>query len=396
MSKRAVCTIITKSYLAYARVLYRTLAKHHPDIPFYVLLADRVDGCFDAEGEPFTVITVDDLPDQEVLADMTFFYTAFEFCNALRPRLHRWLLDNTDHDRWLYLDADIMICGSLDPIFTQLDDHPIIVSPHCTSPTAGPEPLETSLSKLGVYNSGFLGVRRGATVERFADWFQDRLRFHCLALERGLFVDQIWLNLVPHFFDDVGFLTHPGTNVAHWNLHERTIAREADGRYSVNGEPLLFMHFSGPDLDNPNRVSKHARHLDGKVPPCWRQLFAEYVAMLREAGIAETMKYPYTFGKYDDGQKIELEDRRRFYDCCLGGAPKTPPPYGISPVRPEPEPEVPPTPMKRWWRQQKGVIRRQYELCREVARDGFRFAKYVAIRPLTRTEAPSEETRKAA
>ena len=36
MSKSAVCTIVTKNYLPYARALASSLAAHDPDIPLYV------------------------------------------------------------------------------------------------------------------------------------------------------------------------------------------------------------------------------------------------------------------------------------------------------------------------------------------------------------------------
>ena len=49
MSALACGTIVAKSYLSFARVLAASFRRYHPAIPFFVLLADEVDGYF----EPF-------------------------------------------------------------------------------------------------------------------------------------------------------------------------------------------------------------------------------------------------------------------------------------------------------------------------------------------------------
>ena len=42
-------------------------------------------------------------------------------------------------------------------------------------------------------------------------------------LEKGLFVDQLWMNLVPVLFESCNVLNHPGYNMGPWNLHERKL-----------------------------------------------------------------------------------------------------------------------------------------------------------------------------
>ena len=41
-------------------------------------------------------------------------------------------------------------------------------------------------------------------------------------------------------FPEVALLTHPGTNVGYWNLHERCLAKDAHDRVLVNGEPVML------------------------------------------------------------------------------------------------------------------------------------------------------------
>ena len=47
MGTWAICTIAAKRNLALGRVVCRSFQRHHPNVPAYLLLADRVDGCFD-------------------------------------------------------------------------------------------------------------------------------------------------------------------------------------------------------------------------------------------------------------------------------------------------------------------------------------------------------------
>src|SRR5262245_29611445 len=55
------CTIIFKNYIAMARTLANSFHKVHPDVPFFVLLVDRIDGYFQPENEPFCTIGIEEL-----------------------------------------------------------------------------------------------------------------------------------------------------------------------------------------------------------------------------------------------------------------------------------------------------------------------------------------------
>src|SRR5207244_706871 len=80
----AFCTIVSKNYLAQARVLANSIHTHHPDSPVFVLLVDRVDGCFDPQAEPFTLIEIEDLP-IPTLPRFCFKYSVLELNTAAKP-----------------------------------------------------------------------------------------------------------------------------------------------------------------------------------------------------------------------------------------------------------------------------------------------------------------------
>jgi lipopolysaccharide biosynthesis glycosyltransferase len=320
------CTVITKRYLAQARVLTQSLQEYHPEAMVYVLLADRIDGYFDPAAEPFKLIALTDLPNQPLVQQLCFYYNALELCCALRPWLHAYLDEHTDHAAWLFLDADILVCASLEPLWQQLETASILLSPHLLASVAPAhvEMLELNVLRLGTYNGGCLGLRRGAatgptaSAHAFIQWWQQRLTDYCFddgALQdaRGLAWDQKWLNLVPLYFTEVAILRHGGANVGHWNLIERGALMATDSGFQVGNEPLLFLHFSGWDWHEPLQVSRHNPLYADYQNEAWSQLALGYRDRLRANGHEAALAYPYAFDRFDNGEPILPPMRQAYY-----------------------------------------------------------------------------------
>ncbi len=315
-----ICTIITKSHLVYARTLLQSLQKYNEDVKFYVLLADQVDGYFEPKDYDFSWIFLEDLCDQEIVRQMCFYYSAFELCCALRGHLHQYLYQNTDIDKWVFLDSDIMVCGSLEPIFQELENHSILLTAHCDMPVDNEYvyPHEVNFLRVGTFNAGFLGLSRSSTTWGFIEWFKNRLTKFCfndLAISepRSLFVDQLWLNLVPQFFSGVSVFSHPGANLGHWNLYHKKLEIEQYDKVLVDGEPLLFVHFSGWDINNPDEISKYSPMYQGKRSTIWSMLAKTYLESLLRNDYPTSIKYPYAFTHYSTGETITLAARRHYY-----------------------------------------------------------------------------------
>jgi glycosyltransferase involved in cell wall biosynthesis len=300
----AVCTIVSKNYLAYARVLAESLRQHHPDSQFFVLLVDRVDGHFDPRAEPFCLVEIEHLPIPDV-ARFCFQYNVVELNTAAKPYFLAHLFEKYGLRKVVYLDPDIMILHDLHKLSALLDEHAIVLTPHMLAPLDDQRhPNELDILKSGAYNLGFIALANQPVTHQFLHWWQQRLYTGCQAnFARGLFVDQRWIDLVPGYFAGVHVLRDPGYNVAYWNLHERAVTMR-DGQPFVNDGPCYFVHFSGYDPTDPQRVSKYQERYTMADVGDAVQLFDRYGDRLLAHGFDTTRRWPYTFGSFDNGIKI--------------------------------------------------------------------------------------------
>jgi len=298
--RTALFSIISPNYRHYARVLMASAERHHPEWDRFVLVVGE-SSPGPGHSEPFVAVPLQALP----LPDRRRFYfryTLLELNTAVKP----WMFEHLfalGYDRVVYLDPDIVLYAPLAELDALTAETFLTLTPHLTGSigTTEDHPSERTIMQAGAYNLGFLSVTRQPSLERFLAWWQEKLEFQCVVeVERGLFVDQKWMDLAPGLFPDVAILRHDGYNVAYWNLRQRRVAEEGGG-VTVNGQPLRFFHFSGADPAYPEMVSKHDGRLRlGDIGAAAR-LLGEYLVELREAGYDSFRSAPYAFSVFADG-----------------------------------------------------------------------------------------------
>jgi hypothetical protein len=312
----AVGTLVTRSHLAFARVLRRSLAAFHPGLRCHVLVVDGSPAVDGAEPGSDTLGLADlDLPDATSFA---FRHTRVSAVCAVKPWLLRWLLRRREHA--LYLDADMFVLADLDALLGELARRPLLLTHHLLGPLTGPDAAarELRILRAGTFNAGLLGVSRSATAEAFLDWWSDRLAGHCrLDIAAGLHYDQRWLDLVPSFFADAAACRDPGVNVAHWNLHERPLRLEGE-RLLAGRAPCRLFHFSGFDPRCPALLTRHALDPDVGDAAVLAALRARYAALLDAAGHPELRDEAYGHGAFDNG--VPIPDVARQLHAALGEA----------------------------------------------------------------------------
>src|SRR4051794_29331732 len=296
----AACTIAAKARLPSARVVAVSFAEHHPGVPFFVLLADRVEGCFDPAAEPYALIGIDELalPD---LRSRCFRYEREPLSYALTPTLLRDMLDR-GFERVLFFKQESLVCGPLGDAVARLDRDAVLLTPHLLEPLGAER--ELNILQSGVYNLGFLGLADRPPAREFLTWWEARLATGCRhAVEEGLHWEQRWADLAPSLFDEVGVLRDERVNVGHWNLPERSV------------EDVRLFRFSGYEPDAPGRATRHADRLATGALNGASEHFARYRAALLDAGWETARGWPYAFDRFADGSPVP-EVARRLHDAA--------------------------------------------------------------------------------
>jgi hypothetical protein len=313
-------TIISPNYLAYARVLADSVARHEPGARLRVLLVDQprpeVQQAVAESGLDVVYATELGLPD---LPQLAYKYDLVELNTALKPTFLKMLFAQ-GAETAIYLDPDIRLYAPLEPVRQALEQAQIVLTPHALAPVMdGSRPSDIDFLRTGTFNLGFVALRRGVQSLALLDWWERRcLSFGFNDPSFGIFVDQKWLDLAPCYFDAVHVLKHRGCNAAYWNLHERPVTGAA-GAYRAGGDPLVFFHFSGVDARKPTVLS---RHQDRHVPQpgsALAELVAGYCEALQGVGHARWSALRYSFGFLQDGTPITPLMRRAAVAATQGG-----------------------------------------------------------------------------
>jgi hypothetical protein len=309
----AVFTSITLSYLAKARVLARSVKRHNPDYRFYLVLAEPAPPWL-AEGvssgrEPFDrLVTIDDLPIANKPAWL-FGLDVVEACTGVKGPALKLLQEKFAEEQVIYLDPDIAVFHSLEPIAEMLREHSIVLTPHCSNAETEIKAIilnEISSLAHGVFNLGFLAVASDAEGRRLAGWWSHRLYHFCHDdIPRGLFTDQRWMDLVPSQFDRVKILRDPAYNVASWNITQRHVGGSVPDGLLCDGRPLCFYHFSGMNSNTPNRMHRNF------VPEnkTLAELVRWYQTECERQAEREFRGSRWHFSQYEDGSPITRPQR---------------------------------------------------------------------------------------
>jgi glycosyltransferase involved in cell wall biosynthesis len=310
----SACTIVARNYLPAARVLARSFARQHPDLEFSVLVID--DPRFEPHpGEPFRALTLGDVGLGGSLGtEMAATYTVMELATAVKPWLLNTLVTATGRPV-LYLDPDTEIFAPLDHLAELAHTHGLVLTPHLLSPLPrdGRTIEEVDILMAGIYNLGFIGVGPSGLHSGFLRFWQERLRRDAVVdIANTLFTDQRWVDFIDCFPHHVH--RNPGCNVAYWNIAGRSLSRLGDVLL-IDGNPLVFFHFSGFDPRRPHILSRH----QGRKP---RILLSEhrvlawlcdrYARRLLDEGYEAMIDRPYGWDVTPAGQRLDPALRRTY------------------------------------------------------------------------------------
>ena len=251
-------TICARNYLAFAITLGQSLLRQHPQDQFTIWLLDRGETPDLTAGIHLRLVEDDALTVSD-FADLRLRYNILELATAIKPTcIIRHFSEGAA--RVVYLDPDIYLFQPLSEVTRALDEGASgVLIPHILQPLPHDDahPSDLDILRAGVYNLGFLALAAGPDTDALLDWWWGWLRTHAFSDPRsGVFTDQKWMNFAPLFCPKLQILRHPGYNVAYWNLPHRELTQVGE-EWRVDGEPLVFFHFSGFDPARPQTLSKH-------------------------------------------------------------------------------------------------------------------------------------------
>lgn len=289
-----------------AKVMAKSWKLHYPEVPLVLCLVEQSDqldsgtrACFDH------VLLAKDLHVPHFLSIM-FGYEVGEATCSLKSDLLNYMLKKfPEEQEFMYLDSDIRLYSRLNEAEEALKKHNLVITPHLLG-----FPPKIYINFFGVFNTGFLAIRRSDQVTQFLDWWRDKLRFHCyISCERGAFLDQTWLNVVPSIVD-THVCYHPGYNVSFWNAHEglRQFSTMDSPIHFSSGYPLRFIHFSRLHHDFAAIANSRERDPSGILG----RLLQAYHTELEQTGLLHATHIPWSYNYYTDGSKIDSQTKLQY------------------------------------------------------------------------------------
>lgn len=288
-------TICSNNYIAQAKTLGDSIKKTNPDYHFFIGLTDTLSSEIDYQKEiGHTIIPVEEIGIPE-FDNLWKNYSIIEFNTNVKPFYFQYFINHYPGLGYLYyLDPDTFVYQDFSIIEHEFGENgTTLLTPHILTPIEidDKQPGENLFLNFGIYNLGFLGMKNPQPDNKLIKWWKERT-YHLGYNQpsKGLFVDQLWHNLTPIFFENIIISKHPGLNMGPWNLHERRLS-ETNHVYLVNSEfPLSFYHFSNYNYTNSNAITKHYTRYNFDTNSDLKNIYLSYHELLIVNGIEKLGK----------------------------------------------------------------------------------------------------------
>lgn len=293
-------TVCSSNYLAQARILIETLLRFNAEYKVYLFIVDKkIEEIDYSLFSPARIVFIESLFDARLLENLCKKYNIIELNTSVKASCVKYIMKaQPGYECIFYFDPDIMIFRSLENLEKALDTSNILLTPHITSPIDrdNHSPTENLFLNCGIYNLGFIGISKYCDqVGKLFDWWEERLLESCYIYPaKGYFVDQLWMNFIPVYFDGVKVMKEFCYNMAPWNLHERRVVLKNNDQYILNDNSILtFFHFSHYNYQFRESIS--AKNFYDRYTladrPDLTELYHNYYLKLVEADVNSFSKY---------------------------------------------------------------------------------------------------------
>lgn len=253
MAELNFATIVTSSFIPYARTLARSIRRHtNQTVRLHCLVVDSSQDSKENDGSSLDELVIHSLLDLQgdlvTSAQSRYSGSSVDcFRWTLKPIFVMHLLKKTSATGICFIDPDEYFTSSATVLFDYLQNSRFVLSPH--DRPINPDSGQIFFDQLtdGLFNGG-LFLARNDSLD-ILDWWAKACVFRCeVNRNLGLFVDQKYLDLVPTNFEGVTWTRHRGVNVASWNMLTRKRSVDEHGKILIDGQPLVCVHFSGSTI----------------------------------------------------------------------------------------------------------------------------------------------------
>lgn len=239
---RYFCTYFDRNYLVKGLALIGSLSRAYGDgVRIYVVCMDEFTRIMLSDLNLPQVVTIPlhsiEQGDEQLLNSRHDRSTVEYLWTATPTIILRVLERHPEVDLLTYVDADMFVYGSLEPLFAELGDASVMIHEH-----RFPKVL-AHLETFGLFNVGLLVFRRDERGFAVLEWWRERCLEWCKAtLEDNKYGDQKYLDEWPSKFPGVKVTQNIGIGTAPWN-HAQYHFHERNGAVSINDTPLAIYHF---------------------------------------------------------------------------------------------------------------------------------------------------------
>ena len=239
---------------------------------------------------------------------LAFMYNVIELTTALKPYLATLMVKK--YSKVIFFDPDIMVFEKLDIVFENLNNYDFLLTPHQSSIEYNPL-KNLNYQRFGYFNLGFFAFNKSNISKKILEWWWDQCKRYCFDESHyGSFTDQKWMSLAPFYFSEIKSLNNPQLNVAWWNLHERTIAKNSlKNKFTIENKNIVFFHFSA--FGSEKKLTNRMYNSGHNSKKCLNQLASLYQQSLNKNRIFENTRI-YSFDYFDNGEYINPLVRRAY------------------------------------------------------------------------------------
>lgn len=292
-----IFTVCSANQLHQAQCLGKSIQKQQPNVEFVIGLVDILPASFSSA---FRVVSIKEIA-SPFFEQMETQFTCTELVAACKPAFASYFFqENPEVKKLIYIDPWILVTDSLGEVFDKLEQANILLTPNISEAIdLKRECNEMQFLNEGLYSSGFIGMKCSDTTFAFLVWWQTHIvKYGYLDYEKGMGSDQLCLNFVPLFYDNVTIDFDPAYNVAFWNLSEKTIDYKEE-TYWINGKKkMVFFNFKGYSFQTPDRLSVYWKSACLKNVPVLTPFIKQYQQDLLAEKASEFISIIPAYGRY--------------------------------------------------------------------------------------------------